>query len=91
MKINIFNFKLENVEQIIKAYKGSKDKLKIKEFKSIMRSKSIKINFKKIKKVSQIKETKYTINKFIMSKDKSLITTENNQNETQFANVSLSY
>ncbi len=38
-----------------------------------------------------MQDIKYTVNKLILSKDKSLSEQENNVNESQYANISLKY
>jgi hypothetical protein len=38
-----------------------------------------------------LQDIKYTVNKLILSKDKSLSEQENNVNESQYANISLKY
>lgn len=69
---------------IIKTFRANKDKLKIKELKSTLRSKFIKVEFKinMIKIVSSLIDVKYSVNKFILSKEKQFVENENRANES---------
>ncbi|KAL4426777.1 hypothetical protein ABPG74_006574 [Tetrahymena malaccensis] len=71
-------FPKENVEMIIKTFRTYKDKLKLKELKSTLR-------------ISNVQDLKYSVNKFILSKEKQFVEKENRTNESLFSNVQIKY